>query len=206
MLEEMRSLALDFLFKKLGNGDPSPDLHVWFKQIREKKSSDLLPFLTEAGEKIERVYILRPNKADDDKRKKVDSVTLDAEDFTVGQQQRLPFVRPSGSQSAAVGPILKRTFKAKEKEAGPSPKILETTRRAFKELAQSGKPWSDYFKVIEDILDTKDLILPSGKGITIGKGNTYIHILDAAVHEINEKRTVYLTVADPDGRWPGDHP
>jgi hypothetical protein len=36
MLEEMRSLALDFLFKRLGVGEPPPNLHIWFKEVRQK--------------------------------------------------------------------------------------------------------------------------------------------------------------------------
>lgn len=207
MLEEMRSLALDFLFKSLGTGDPPSDLHKWFRQIRQEKSSALLPFLVEAGDKIERVYILRPNKRDGSQQREADSIILDAEDFTKDKQSRVPFVSLSGAQSAAVGPIIKRTFKVKEKKPGPSPKILQTNLKFFKEVSQSGKLWSDYFKEIVEILNAKQLvILPTNKEITVGEGNAYENSLEAAVHEIDERKTVYLIVADHNEKWPGDRP
>ena len=93
--------------------------------MRENKSGDILPFLVEAGEKIDRVYVLRPDAEN------VNLVHIEAEDFTFEKQKKIPFVKPSGSQSAAVGPVIKRTFKPKEKEAGPSSKIIKTTKESF---------------------------------------------------------------------------
>lgn len=200
MLEAMRSLAIDYLFKQIGEGDMPQDLNKWFQTVRQDQSGDILPFLVEAGEKIDRVYVLMPDAED------VNLVHLEAEDFTFEKQKKIPFVKPSGSQSAAVGPVIKRTFKAKEKEAGPSSKIIKTTKEYFETIAKSDKPWGNYFKDIVSILNRSTLRLPSGKTIHIGTEKDYPSILDAAINEINEKATVYLTVANNTGKWPGECP
>jgi hypothetical protein len=48
-------------------------------------------------------------------------------------RDRLPFNQPTGSQSAALGPIIKRTFA--NKKSGPSKKTQGTTLAAFAAIA-----------------------------------------------------------------------
>ena len=71
---------------------------------------------------------------------------LEVHDFREGDHLRLPFNQPSGSQSAQLGPVLKRTVaKGKKEESGPSLKIQETTLKQFEAISKQGRPWSPYF-------------------------------------------------------------
>lgn len=198
MLEAMRNLALDFLFRLEGGAGEIPaDLNNWFVGIRRDRPQDLLGLLVEAGEKIERVYVLRPDPYDKD------TVFLEVEDLTPDNAKKLPFVKPSGSQSSAIGPVIKRTFKSKEKLPGPSEKIVGTTVQSFRELAKSEKAWGQYFSDILSVLERHRLKFNDAL-LTIGEAGDYPTILQAAISVMNEKSTVYLTVADENGCLPGE--
>ena len=58
MLEEMRDLALDFLWSQEGQGAVPDNLNEWFKNMRVQKPERIFTYLVEASENIENYYTL----------------------------------------------------------------------------------------------------------------------------------------------------
>ena len=140
MLEAMRDLALDFLWSQVkGQGEVPDNLNAWFKDMRAQKPEQIFPYLVEASENIEKYYTLSPDPDD------ADLAILEVADFQKGDNtKKLPFNQASGSQSPALGPVIKRTYKPGG-GTGPSPKIQASTLDNFEKLAQEDKPWSAFF-------------------------------------------------------------
>jgi len=196
MLEAMRQLALDYLFKELGNGVPPADLDEWFRNLRHDHHEKLFPFLVEDPEKVKEVYIIEPDPNDSK------LALLSATEMTTAVGTCLPFMRPSGPQGAQVGPVFKRSY-SKQKGAGPSEKIIKTTIDSFGEIAQSNQPWARYFQEICDVLERPEFRLPDQSEV-MWKGKGFSSLLHAAIVLIGDKReTVFLTIADHEGRLPG---
>ena len=139
MLEEMRDLALDFLWNQEGQGAVPNNLNEWFKNMRVQKPEQIFPYLVEASENIEKYYTLSLDHDDSD------LAILEVADFQKGDNRKLPFNQPSGPQSPALGPVIKRTY-ATGKGAGPSVTIQTRTLKSFEELAEADKPWSPFFE------------------------------------------------------------
>lgn len=195
MLEAMRQLALDYLFKELGNSMPPADIEKWFHHLRHDHPEKLFPFLVEDSEKVKEVYIIEPDPNDSK------LALLSAKEMTSALGTCLPFMRPSGSQGAQVGPVLKRSY-SKQRGAGPSEKIIKTTIDSFGEIAQSNQPWARYFQEICDVLDRPKLRLPDQSEVTWKE--EFSSLLQGAIVLIGDKReTVFLTIADNEGRLPG---
>lgn len=192
MINDMRQLALIKL-----NYEFHHDEHLDISQLRQQHAKELAQYLVENVEKIPRVYVLSPVSG------KENTVRLSSLELDEEKRQRLPFVKPSGSQSAAVGPVIKRTFKSKEKPPyGPTAKILNSSLKEFIKLATTPSPWQSYFQKIVAILNSQILLFEQEHSISAGSS-----VLIKAVELINEKETVFLTVAtDQNGQefWPGD--
>lgn len=190
MLESMRQLALHHLYRSLeGAGDPEE----WYRSLRREAPERLFPFLIEpARESMARnYYVLLPDPLDPQ------AALLEQRELRPQDAQRLPFVQSTGSQSPALGPVIKRSF-AKGKSGGPSEKILNSTLQAFRATAQEGQPWSPYFAYAHDVLSRPRLRYD---------GRTYPEVaLLAAVRLVPETRTAYLSLLDPQGRLPGEVP
>src|SRR5262245_40445658 len=144
MLEAMRQLALDALWVELDDGK-SPDPDVWYRDLRAKDLGRLFPKLVEdveqeGGKDKQLFYSLQADP------QRADTAVLQAHEFKEGDAAKLPFNQPSGSQAAALGPVIKRSAPSKTKEAGPSVKIQQTTLKAFGEIAAAECPWSLYFR------------------------------------------------------------
>jgi len=195
MLDAMRLLALDYLFEEIGEGDkPLVNIEEWYAELRNTRPERLFPFLVERGEHLEKIYSLEYSI-------KENLVTLSAEDMTLEKANWLPFMKPSGSQGAQIGPVFKRSY-SKEKGAGPTRKILNTTLDAFRDTASSERPWAGYFKEIVEILDCPRLKIDSQ--IIDWKSNGYDTLLEASVNKIGpQKQPVFLTVKDKSGNLPG---
>jgi CRISPR-associated protein Csh1 len=166
--------------------------------LRSKKGKEIASLLVENPEKIKRLYILKPVFGDSSR------VQLSVEEFK--NQERVPFVKPSGAQSGAIGPALKRTASKKKGllETGPSLKIQNTTLKQFYALSQEQSPWSSYFREIYTILSAEILCFNTEE-IKVGEGQQDEHLLAATIRIIpDEKDTVLLTVADSEGRLPGE--
>jgi CRISPR-associated protein Csh1 len=195
MLEAMRQLALDYLFKELGNGVPPADLDGWFSKLRHDRPEKLFPFLVENTEKVNEVYIIAPEP------KEHMTASLSSREMTPQVASYLPFMRPSGPQGAQIGPVIKRSY-SKQKGAGPTTKIIRTTLESFSEAAQPGRPWSRYFQEVLDLLERPKLRLPDQAELAWRE--KFPSLLDAAINRIGEKKsTVLLTVADNEGKLPG---
>jgi CRISPR-associated protein Csh1 len=125
MLGAMRTLALDYLFAKLG-GDQSPpdDLETWYRDLRRKSPDKLFRFLVEDSEKIENIYVIRPSG--DEK-----IAELEMQEMRQEISKYLPFIKQPGARDAQVGPIIKRNY-SKAKGVSPSRKTLTATVRKFK--------------------------------------------------------------------------
>jgi len=192
----MRTLALDYLFDKLGDkNNPPQNMEEWYQRLRNDHSERLSPFLVESGENIERIYILEEDVDND-------TVKVVPEDMTEEKARWLPFMRPSGPQGAQVGPVIKRSY-SKAKGGGPSAKILKTTMESFKKIANDNKPWSAYFNEIVELLNRQQLKLPDSSVIN-WKEIGYKNLFSSAVDKIGEqKQTVFLTVRDSNGKLPG---
>lgn len=198
MLHEMRELALqDLLYrcKETYNIDITTLTDI--TTIRQQYGQVLSSLLVEDVEKIVRVYILTPLLEEEM------TVEMHVEDLEKNAEKakKLPFIKPTGAQSPAVGPIIKRTNKPKEQPPyGPSPKILNTTLAAFKQIANAHLEWSAYFQEIVTILNSNTLVY-GDKSYSLEQGQ---NILEQAVKLINENTTVLLAVADRTGKLPGE--
>jgi len=161
-------------------------------ELRREHGVGLSPLLVEAAEKIPRVYLLQA-QADPDAR----VVRMSFEDMDDDKVGRLPFNRPSGSQSGAIGPVLKRSSKKGQSPPyGPSAKIQETTRKDFLLFATDGTPWGGYFKEITDLLFKPGILLFNDGRYETGPECELPHPLAAALHLISETTTVFVAAVD----------
>lgn len=200
MLEAMRRLALDSLWVEL-DGATHRDPEVWYRELRERDLGRLFPKLVEdveesAGSSKEtpRFYTLRADPASPD------VAILEAHEFKPGDAARLPFNQPRGSQSAALGPVIKRTPSSKTNEAGPSVKVQKTTLDAFEVIAKLKQPWSPYFQEAQSCFNRTTLRFKQSE-VADAAG-----AFRAAVQAVDEKRTVLVAFQDAAGRLPGEVP
>jgi CRISPR-associated protein Csh1 len=193
MLEDMRQLALQHLYKELdGTGEPE----VWYNDLRANAPEKLFPFLIEAARDsmAKNFYVLLPDPQDPD------TALLEAREFIASLHgDKLPFVQSTGSQSPALGPVLKRSFN-KDKGGGPSAKILLSTLQAFAEIATQEAPWSNYFAYAHALCSRFNLRF---------EGNLHYGTKDApalvqAVRLIPEKVTAFLSILDSQNHLPGE--
>ncbi len=196
MINAMRTLALDYIVDKLCDKNNFPkNLEAWYHKLRTNHPERLFPFLVESGEDIEKIYIL---EKDTDQ----DTLRLSLEEMTEEKARWLPFIRPSGSQGAQIGPVIKRSY-SKTGGPGPSAKILKTTMESFEEIAGDNELWSPYFNEIVKLLARKKLKLPDSSIIEWEKVG-YENLLITAVDKIGEeKQTVFLTIKDNNEKLPG---
>lgn len=198
MLEDMRTLALDYLQEQLGAEIVEAHQVTPTGMLGLARLPELNRYLVEDSGKITHAYVLIPDKKDHD------TVRLEAFELDKEKKARLPFTKPAGARSPAIGPVFKRTFQGNE--PGPSASHLKSSRESFAELAEQKSPWQKYFQSVSAVLSRPKLKLPEGEILTTGKSKTYIDVLNAAVNRITEKQTVFLAVADEKGNWPGDVP
>lgn len=193
MLETMRELALLELNYRCGESGATVE------QIRAQYSEQLAPLLVESSEKIPRVYLLQAHPD------QPGMARMWVEELDDTKRRRLPFNKPSGSQSAALGPVFKRTSKLKEKPPyGPNLKIQNTTAKEFTTQAGNRKIWSGYFQEVCAILFQSHALSYGDIVHPVGPDQPDPHILAAAIRLIPEKETVFLSVLDANGHWPGD--
>lgn len=190
----MSRIALDHLREHLPDhtGDKS-EPWKWYLRVRKEHPELLFPYLIEAvrGSASPNYYVLRADLCDPE------VAILEQRERREGDELRLPFVQSTGSQSGAIGPVIKRTYD-KSKGPGPSQKINDTTLKDFRRIAASGEPWSSYFGYVTSILSRPKLRF---RGEVI-EGD--IHALGLAIREIPERQTCYLSVLDSEGRLPGE--
>jgi len=165
MIASMRELALDYLLENLNEGDMPENLEAWYLNLRQNSPGQLFPYLVEDSGKVDKVYILEHESAD--------TARLTVEDVVQGKEEsggcsayKLPFMKPSGNMSPAVGPAIKRTY-AKEKGGGPSVNVLNNTMKYFREVSVAQGAWSGYFKEILGILERPKIRLAGADGICI---------------------------------------
>jgi CRISPR-associated protein Csh1 len=191
----MSRIALDHLREQLpdNTGDQSEPWE-WYLRVREERPELLFPYLIEPprGSLSPNYYVLSADPSEE-------VAVLEQREFVRGRDDlRLPFVQSTGSQSGALGPVIKRTY-ATGKGPGPSQKINETTQKDFREIADADEPWSGYFEYVSSVISRPKLRFR--EHLIEGNGAS---ALDLAVREINERQTSLLSVLDPEGRLPGE--
>ncbi len=197
MLDAMRQLALSRLWLDLDDGK-SPDPEKWYRELRARHLGRLFPFLVEdvedegKGKEKLRYYTLSADPNDDM------VAVLEAHEMKAADAAKLPFNQASGPQSAALGPLIKRTAPSKGKPAGPSVKVQTTTLKAFAEIGRQGKTWSDYFRAAHECWTRQKLRIGGREAHAPGGA------LQAAIGNIEEKRTVLLAFRDVRGKLPGE--
>lgn len=197
MLDAMRILALDYVHHKSKESEMTEDLEEWFYNKKTHDPTEIFPFLIESSEQVGQIYVLSQEGSE--------LAGLQIEEMRTGLQKALPFIKPTGSQSAQIGPVFKRSY-IKAKGAGPSAKIINTTMKYFHQVAESSKPWSTYFAEILSILDLPNLKLPDG-AIYDWRTEGFDSMIEAAVQKIGPLTdTVLLTVRNQAGFLPGEVP
>jgi CRISPR-associated protein Csh1 len=200
VLDKMRQLALAHLCAEAGAAD-MPDPEVLYKELRSERLGWLFRFLVEdvaeddAAEAKAHYYTLEADRKDDS------AAVLSPHDLTREAAAKLPFNKPSGPNSPALGPVIKRMPPSRSnKEGAPKLTTQQRTLERFKEIAQEGRPWSAYFRQALSCWTRKNLNV-DGQVIE-AKKNAY----QEAVDRISEKRTVLLAYRTADGKLPGEVP
>lgn len=183
----MRTLALDYLFDKLGGKrNPPQNLEHWYRELRETHPEKLFPFLVESIVGVEKIYILEKDVEEK-------TVRLVPEDMTEEKAKWLPFIKPTGGRSPQIGPIIK--------VSKDSPKVLtlENTMKSWEAIADSDKLWSPYFREIIDLLNNPQIRLPDN---SIIKG--YKNLLVATIEKLRErKQNLLFTIRNKNNELPG---
>ena len=215
MLHAFRNLALQFLWTNMeGSSLPQDqDLFAWFQQKRKTDPTLIFPYLVEDSEKISQFYILRADVNDSDlavlecREIKILRADVNDSDLAVlecreikNEKRGLPFVKLPGSQSGAIGPVIKRTLDAK-KNAGPSAKIQVTTMKGFHKLAEQNAAYSAYFQTVLDTFERPRLQYDQ----KIFGPETDKNAYALAIEKIPDKKTVLLAFQDRDGQLPGEN-
>lgn len=146
MLEQMRCVALETLAEQFQS---SHDPEQWYVEARASSAEKLLQYLVEAPDEEVNFYTLRADPGNNE------MAILEQRQVRSEHRTKLPFNQPTGSQSPALGPILKRTSTGKDH--GPSAKIQRTTLQSFEAIGNRNLPWSDYFREAFDCLTRKRL-------------------------------------------------
>jgi CRISPR-associated protein Csh1 len=196
LLEAMSQLALDFLREQLpdNTGDKSRPWE-WYLKVREECPELLFPYLVEAAgaNMAPNYYLLREDPEDPT------VAVLEQREFDRERdERRLPFVQSTGSQSPALGPIIKRTYN-KQKGGGPTPKIVKSTQEAFEKIGESEAPWAEYFKHSANVISRPKLKFQDQ--IIEEEGSSALNL---AIKHIPERQTCYLSVPDAKGNLPGE--
>ncbi len=195
MLDAMSALALDYLREQLPDnlGDES-DPWEWYLRMREERPELLFPYLIEAprDSMSPNYYVLKADSQDSD------IAVLEQRERREGDELRLPFVPSTGSQSGALGPVIKRTY-TPAKGPGPSAKINDTSLKDFRGIANSDQPWSKYFEYVTAVVSRPKLRFHNE---LLEDGAT--HALALAVRAIGERQTCFLSVLDAEDRLPGE--
>lgn len=203
MLQDMRILARNYLKDRLEPDGDDGDLESWYRRIHAEQKARLFPYLVESGERVPLVYIVeqvQPGII------RMYPEEVSPQDGSGGcPAALLPFLKPTGSQSPAVGPVLKRTY-AKDKGPGPSSKVLKTTMQWFLELSTFTNPSGEYFREIVEVLQSPRLRLPDGREIAWAE--EYRSALDAIISGIGtaQAETVFVAVRSLRGLLPGEDP
>lgn len=140
--------------------------------------ADLQAGLAEYPNTGDTAYVLRRGR---DGVLRAEAVEVDAQ-----SRFRFPFIKPSGSQSAQLGPVIKRSRNAK-KEVSPGEKILASTLKSFAETAAL----SDAPRAYRDALD-----------VLGGEEPKRLGALVAALEGIAAKDTCWVSI----GEAPGEDP
>ena len=187
----MRQLALDFIYHELnGQGDAE----TWYRDVRQNDMGRLFLYLVEAARDslADNYYVLYPDSSDSR------VAVLEQRVRKKEDEPKLPFVQSTGSQSPALGPVIKRSY-AKAKGGGPSEKILDSTLAFFAEISMQDVAWSDYFSYAQALLSRS--IMHSRIDGKVYEGKPAFHL---AVEQIPETKTAYLSILDKDGKLPGE--
>ena len=191
MLQQMRQVALETLASEFQSTKESEQ---WYEEARASSADKLLKYLVESPESEANFYTLRSDPND------AETSILEQWQTKPEHLTQLPFNQPTGSQSAALGPLIKRTYA--NNTPGPSSKIQKTTLDSFGEIGSLTHLWSIYFAEAWDCFNRKKLDnRVDGKVVDV-KDCSFAE----AIRSIPDKKTVLLAFMDKHQRLPGDVP
>jgi len=197
MLEAMKEIALQYIATEILSEGIPENLSQWFINFNQTHPDQLLPYLIEDLGKIEKVYTISPDIHDSE------LVHLTVSELTEEKRNLFPFVKPSGSQSGQLGPVIKRSYTGNK--AGPSPKIIKTTYDDWKGYSTSDDISTAYYEDILNILSRRKINFLNKE--TLEWHEKSKTLLDFVIFELGkEESTVLITVKDTNGRYPGEIP
>ena len=146
MLTAIRQLGLDFLATEL---KAKGDFEDWYLEVRTSRPEEILSWLVESPEGAERYYVISADQKDSD------LAILEVRDLKRNDFSKLPFNQGTGARSAALGPIVKRTFSAAK--IGPTSGTQKTTLKSFESLGKSEQSFSPYFTEALDCFNSREV-------------------------------------------------
>ncbi len=150
MLQEMRLIALDYLYHELGNEILIPNnLEEWFEKYSSENPGKIISYLIETIEDGKQVILFEPDSQNND----LINVSLTE---VKNDSFKYPFVKPSSGNSPQIGPVMKLGYNPNT-GFSPKTKILKQTLKKWKGIAESAATYSDYFQDIINMLERKEL-------------------------------------------------
>jgi CRISPR-associated protein Csh1 len=195
MLGAMRTLALDYLFIKLGEDKSAlDDLENWYQDLRKESSEKLFPYLVEDPESINDIFVIHQPSG-------CNYAEVYPQEMTSNLSKYLPFVKQH-PREPQIGPIFKRNY-SKAKGVSPKQKTLDDTIKNFRKNAKSGKKWANYFNEIITVLENPKIKLFDGTIVDWTKN--YNSLLECIIeYPGNSTKTILITVKDLQGKFPGE--
>jgi CRISPR-associated protein Csh1 len=134
--------------------------------------------VAEFPEPGEQVYIITSDSTG--------TLTATAREVDERSRFELPFRRPAGPRSPQVGPVMKRSYNAKEKAVGPKPQTLKATLAHFEKIAASTAPVATVYR---------DALAALGPGTAAEKVGRLVAVLE----NMPVRGTVFFAVGSPPG-------
>lgn len=198
MLQEMRLLALDYLYGELGQKGTVPkNLLEWYEKYLKQNPKTILPFLIEPIEDGKKIVLFAIDSEDPD----LINVSLTE---VKNDSYKYPYIKgdPRGPQ---VGPIIKIGID-KNRKISPKPTITELTLKNWSEIASSSKKYAKYFQSINAVVFRNKInVLDKHNSSIKWKSKGYGNPIDCFLDIEGRNFINYLVVVkDNEGKLPGE--
>jgi len=196
MLQEMRLIAIDYIYKEIGDEKAIPnDLNKWYEYYSRQNLNKIVPYLTEQIEEDKKIVLFTPDSNDND----LINVTLTE---VKNDSNKYPYIKGS-SRGAQIGPVIKIGID-KGRKISPKPSITELTLKTWSEIAVSSKKYSKYFQNISIVM-SRNKINVLDKYVTEWSYNGYHNPIDCFLDKEGKNYINYLLVIkDTEGMCPGE--
>lgn len=195
MLSELQLLALDYVHQELGGGKAPRDLMAWFHALHEQSPMELYRLLPEPDNNVPRVYKFRADDFDPE------LVILEVEDHIPGNEHRYPFIKVSAND-----PYFGVSFKRTNGKEGPTPKPtkVQNSIKGWQEIRDAGERYSPLFGHFVQLAERPKIRIEGQEEVhTVPARGCKTVIGYAAKFLIQEKESVFVSLSDPEGNYPG---